>query len=82
VYNGDIQAKLLIQWIAASLADKEIVFCPFGKKNILYEHGFLRSLREATVEETYRILLRACEYKLSRKNTSLYTVALESAGNR
>lgn len=35
VYHGDIQAKILIQWIAASLAGREMVFCPFGKKHIL-----------------------------------------------
>jgi poly(ADP-ribose) glycohydrolase len=30
-FNGDLQLKLLIQWIAASLAGKKLVHCPFGK---------------------------------------------------
>ena len=35
VFNGDLRTKLLIQWIAASLAGRETVFCPFGKHTML-----------------------------------------------
>jgi len=30
VFRGNSQLKLIIQWIAASLAGKEILFCPYG----------------------------------------------------
>ena len=32
VYNGDFTLKVIIQWIAASMAGKDIVICPFGRK--------------------------------------------------
>ena len=32
VYNGDFTLKVAIQWIAASMARKKIVICPFGRK--------------------------------------------------
>lgn len=33
VFGGDLQLKIIIQWLAASLAGKDIVYCPFGKSS-------------------------------------------------
>ena len=30
-FGGDIQLKFLIQWMAASLCEKTLIYCPFGK---------------------------------------------------
>ena len=32
-FEGDTRVKLLIQWLACSLAEKELVYCPFGQKD-------------------------------------------------
>jgi len=34
-FSGDIRIKFLIQWIASSLANKEMIYCPFGSKALL-----------------------------------------------
>jgi poly(ADP-ribose) glycohydrolase len=31
IFGGDIKVKFIIQWLAASMAGKNIIFCPFGK---------------------------------------------------
>lgn len=30
VFKGDLKLKFLIQWIAASLAGKKLIYCPYG----------------------------------------------------
>lgn len=32
-FNGDPKLKLLIQWIAASMAEKDLIYCPYGKRS-------------------------------------------------
>jgi poly(ADP-ribose) glycohydrolase len=44
VFRGDPQIKLIIQWIAASLADKEILYCPYGQKRHI-AHSKLNKLK-------------------------------------
>jgi poly(ADP-ribose) glycohydrolase len=34
-FGGDIYAKLIIQWITATLAHKKLLYCPFNKKKLL-----------------------------------------------
>ena len=34
-FNGDIRLKMLIQWIAASMAQKELIYVPFGSRDKL-----------------------------------------------
>jgi poly(ADP-ribose) glycohydrolase len=29
-FRGDIRIKLIIQWLACSLTEKELLYCPFG----------------------------------------------------
>jgi len=35
-FGGNLQLKFLIQWMAASLVGRELVYCPFGSKSVLY----------------------------------------------
>ena len=30
-FGGNVQLKMLVQWIACTIAGKEIVYCPFGE---------------------------------------------------
>lgn len=63
VYHGDIQTKLLIQWIAATLANRQLVFCPFGKKGILEEENLLKNLQKKSVGFAYKLLLQSSKVK-------------------
>lgn len=49
VYNGDFVLKVMIQWIAASLAGKEIVICPFGRKTPFEKTGIVKLMRNKTI---------------------------------
>ena len=35
-FGGNLQLKFLIQWMAASLVGRDLVYCPFGSKSVLY----------------------------------------------
>ena len=35
-FNGDLRLKFLIQWLACSLAKKELVYCPFGHRETIF----------------------------------------------
>jgi poly(ADP-ribose) glycohydrolase len=32
VFNGDLYLKFIIQWIACSLVNRKLIYCPFGSK--------------------------------------------------
>jgi len=38
VFKGDIRLKFIIQWIAASLAGKKLLYCPYGSNRLLSEN--------------------------------------------
>jgi poly(ADP-ribose) glycohydrolase len=44
VYNGDFTLKVAIQWIAASMAKKELAICPFGRHDKLKKTGLIQML--------------------------------------
>ena len=31
-FKGNLSLKFLIQWIACSMAEKRMIYCPYGKK--------------------------------------------------
>jgi poly(ADP-ribose) glycohydrolase len=31
-FRGNLQLKFLIQWIGCSMAEKRMIYCPYGKK--------------------------------------------------
>jgi poly(ADP-ribose) glycohydrolase len=31
-FCGDVRVKFLIQWVSASLAKKQLIYCPFGSR--------------------------------------------------
>lgn len=37
VFKGDLKLKFLIQWIAASLVGKKLIYCPYGDYSQLYK---------------------------------------------
>jgi poly(ADP-ribose) glycohydrolase len=57
-FRGDRQLKFIIQWIAASLAEKQMIFCPYGKNNP--DHKILEPIKLMKIEDTYAFLLGAC----------------------
>ena len=63
VYNGDFVLKVVIQWIAASMAGKDIVICPFGRKEALYKSGIIKLLKDRPLGEAYALLCKAGNLK-------------------
>lgn len=61
-YNADFMTKIIIQWIAASLANKTMVVCPFGRKLMLENNEFLK-LQKLPIREAYRLLIEAGKVK-------------------
>ena len=59
VYNGDFTLKVAIQWIAATMAGKQIVICPFGRKEKLEETGLIKLLSDMRLDGAYRLLMVA-----------------------
>jgi len=58
VFKGNVQLKLIIQWIAASLAGKDMTYCPYGEeKNVLNES--MDSLFGKNISKVYQKLLLA-----------------------
>jgi len=59
-FAGDHRLKLLIQWIACSIAGKHLVYNPFGSREIVWDNCLLERVGGLKVGELYRILLQAC----------------------
>ena len=59
VYNGDFDLKVMIQWIAASIAGKAITICPFGRKASLEKGGLIKLMRNKSIGEAYKLLCHA-----------------------
>jgi len=70
-FGGDVEFKLLIQWIAATIADKKILYYPFGhnafKDNRLEE--FIRSTQDLTVGKLYEYMLSFCSLEGKEQKT-------------
>lgn len=52
-FNGDFTTKVIIQWIAASMAGKDIVICPFGRAKLLHQIDLVGLLGKLTIAGTY-----------------------------
>ena len=59
VFAGDLQLKFLIQWFAASLCGKSIVYCPFGKRSVVENEDLLNRVGKMQIGEVYAILKKA-----------------------
>jgi poly(ADP-ribose) glycohydrolase len=35
VFNGDIRTKFVIQWLACSMTERKMIYCPYGSKEML-----------------------------------------------
>jgi len=64
VFGGDLQLKIMIQWIACTLADKDFRYVPFGKRRIIYDEELLNLLKGKSVSEVFKKLIEAAsDYK-------------------
>ena len=67
VCKGDFPLKVIIQWIAASMAGKDIVICPFGRKEQLEKTGLIKLMRNKSIGEVYHLLCKAGNLKFKNK---------------
>lgn len=58
-FGGNVKIKFLIQWIACSLAKKEMIYCPYGSKNIIYNERIFTAIQKMKIGETYRLIQKA-----------------------
>lgn len=61
-FGGDPQLKFFLQWIAASLAEKKVIYCKFNDRRM----ESLKEIIEATpktikVGQLYKVVLAVCE---------------------
>ncbi len=61
VFNGKHYLKILIQWIAASMNGKDMIYCPFGYRSKLNDLKLLSILSKKSPKEVHRIILKAAE---------------------
>jgi hypothetical protein len=68
IFCGDHQLKFMVQWIAASLANRSIIYCPYGEEKTIFrkvdKHTFLSKIQGINVADVYDILLKACKEKI------------------
>ena len=57
-FGGDHQFKACLQWMAATAAGRELVYCCFKDKRMEGFEEFARRMEGRTVAELYRVLLR------------------------
>ena len=66
-YNGDFDLKVMIQWIAASMAGKAITICPFGRRANLEKGGLIKLMRNKSIGEAYKLLTLAGNTKCKER---------------
>lgn len=67
MFGGDHQLKACLQWMAASVAGKSLVYCCFKNKIMEGLGEFVGRMRAKTVGELYRQLLEVREELISRQ---------------
>ena len=57
-FGGDPQLKYLIQWMAASAVDRDLVYCSFGHKRLEANQLFqvYSVLRNSTISDLFGLL--------------------------
>ena len=58
-FGGDLRLKFLIQWVACSLTDKEMVYCPFGKSKEIIDERLFERLSKLPVVEVFDVVKKA-----------------------
>eukprot|EP00825_Cyclidium_porcatum_P046603 TRINITY_DN7378_c0_g1_i10.p3 TRINITY_DN7378_c0_g1~~TRINITY_DN7378_c0_g1_i10.p3 ORF type:complete len:128 (-),score=17.31 TRINITY_DN7378_c0_g1_i10:246-629(-) len=74
IFNGDLQLKLMIQWLAASLAQRNIIYCSFGQPIFDGDmQAFMNKIRERTMAQNLKDVL---QFGSTNFNEDLFTYLL------
>ncbi|KAL4476176.1 hypothetical protein ABPG74_009909 [Tetrahymena malaccensis] len=78
IFMGDPQLKFLIQWVAASLAQRDMIFCSFKDKELDDIEEIIDQLQDKNVSYVINLIHRYTEY-FRQKNSkfSLFQYAKE-----
>jgi len=61
-FGGDPQLKLFLQWIAASLAKKDVIYCKFTDRRMVdTEKVIAATPTDLTIGQLYKLVLTTCE---------------------
>lgn len=68
VFGGDPQLKAMIQWLAASAADRQLVYFRYGDLRVDGLPAVIQAVQEkcSTCSELYNLLLRSCHSRHRR----------------
>ena len=70
IFNGDVQLKFLIQWIAASLCNKKMLFFSLGDQSL----NKINSIRNMFQGKKIGILVRLLlSFQINGRNMDLFT---------
>ena len=81
-FNGDIRLKFLIQWIACSMAKKELIYIPFGQKEKLDQRKFIEDLETKQISEVYKMLVKGGKMVKTGKENIFDLIMFEWFPNR
>jgi|JI10StandDraft_1071094.scaffolds.fasta_scaffold2252840_1 poly(ADP-ribose) glycohydrolase len=71
-FRGDLRLKFLVQWLACSLAKKEMIYCPFGESKVLYDESIITKVKKQTIGEVYQNILNAAEEVRKSEHCNIY----------
>jgi poly(ADP-ribose) glycohydrolase len=74
VFGGDVQVKIIIQWIAATMAGKQLRYCPYGSKDKVYNHTLLTKLSKLKLEDVLKLLLKSASTYNQQLNAKQYNL--------
>lgn len=43
-FGGNLRLKFLIQWLACSAVNKEMIYCPFGSREEIYDEELIKKI--------------------------------------
>ena len=70
-FQGDSQLKLILQWLAASQANREMSFYRFDDKNIDDAERIIKLFKDATVGELFERIEKYSEFVFSENGVSM-----------
>lgn len=59
-FGGNPQLKLLIQWMSCTLANRWLIYCPFGSAQQLYKPELFERIQLMKIGELWQFLNQSC----------------------
>ncbi len=70
-FHGNAQLKFVIQWIAASICGRKMIFCSFGDKALQSAGELVKKYSKQQVGTVYKKTVDACKNYMKRNETKV-----------